>query len=134
MPGTLTAINRDINGNERGRSELQSAVGAISIQIKPEENTISVGDIVYVNVELAGENGVIECNADTKLGIFVEGGELLAFGSANPRTTESYIASSFTAYYGKAQAALRADKAGTMRITVSGNGLKPSFAEISIGE
>jgi hypothetical protein len=133
-PGTLTAITRDINGNECGRSELHSALGAISIQVKPEENTISVGDIAYINVELAGENGVVECNADTKLGIFVEGGELLAFGSANPRTTESYVNSSFTTYYGKAQAALKADKAGTIRITVNGSGLKPSFAEISVIE
>jgi hypothetical protein len=133
-PGTLTAINRDINGNEYGRSEIQSALGAISIQIKPEKNTISIGDIAYINVELTGENSVIECNADTKLGVFAEGGELLAFGSANPRTTESYITGSFTTYYGKAQAALRADKAGTIRITVNGSGLKPSFAEINVIE
>ncbi|MDR1219665.1 MAG: DUF4982 domain-containing protein [Treponema sp.] len=133
-PGTLTAINRDINGNERGRSELHSALGSISIQIKPEKNTISVGDIAYINVELTGENGIMECNADTKFAVSVAGGELLAFGSANPRTPESYITGSFTTYYGRAQAVIRAQKAGLMRIAVNGNGLNPSFAEMSVIE
>jgi hypothetical protein len=134
IPGTLTAIDRDINGNECGRSKLHSASGNISIQVRPEENTISVGGIAYINVELAGENGVIECNTDTKLDISVEGGELLAFGSANPRTEESYLVGSFTTYYGRAQAVVRASKAGPIRITVNGDGLKPSFAEINVVE
>jgi hypothetical protein len=104
---------------------LQSAVGAISIQVRPEETAVSVGGIAYVTVELVGENGVVECNADTKLAVSVEGGELLAFGSANPRTPESYVTGSFTTYYGWAQAVARAYKAEPMRIVASGGGLNP---------
>jgi hypothetical protein len=133
-PGKLTAVSYDINGNKIGRGELESAVGGISICVKPEEDAVRAGDIVYISVELVGENGVVECNADTKITVSAEGGELLAFGSANPRTPESYIEGSFTTYYGKALAVARADRAGILRITASGDALEPARAEINVTE
>jgi len=75
---------------------------------------------------------IVESNADTNLSVTVEGGELLAFGSANPRTAESYLSGSFTTYYGKAQAVVRAEKAGTLAITVKGENLAPACAFIKI--
>jgi hypothetical protein len=128
--GKLAVVSFDKYGNECGRSELQSALGKISIRIRPEEDCISVGDIAYINIDLCDENGEVECNADTKLKISVEGGTLLAFGSTNPRTLEYYTNGNFTTYYGKAQAVIRADKAGTIRITASGNDMGRAFAEI----
>jgi hypothetical protein len=133
-PGTLTAVGCDINGNECGRGELESAVGKISIRVRPEEAAVSVGGIAYIAVELVGENGVVECNADMKITVSVESGKLLAFGSANPRTTESYITGSFTTYYGRALAVSWADSPGIMRITAWGDGLNSSFAEINVVE
>ncbi|MDR1469663.1 MAG: DUF4982 domain-containing protein [Spirochaetaceae bacterium] len=133
-PGKLAAVGYDINGNETGRGELEPAAGKISICVKPEEDVIRVEDIIYVNIELVGENGVVECNADTKITVSVEGGKLLAFGSANPRTPESYTSGNFTTYYGRAQAVVRADTAGTMRITASGDRLEPASAEITVVE
>jgi hypothetical protein len=132
MPGKLTAVSYDTSGNEHGRSELVSAMGKISICVKPEDNTVRVDDIAYINVELLGENGVVECNADTKIEISVEGGKFLAFGSANPRTPESYIEGGFTTYYGKAQAVVRADKAGIMRIVASAADIESTVTEIKV--
>jgi hypothetical protein len=131
-PGKLTAVSCDINGNECGRSELASAMGKISISVKPEENTIIINDIAYINVELVGENGMVECNADTKIEISVEGGKLLAFGSANPRTPESYMEGGFTTHYGRAQAVVRADKTGIMRITASASDIESAVTEIKV--
>ena len=71
-----------------------------------------------------GENGEIECNRDTRLTVTVEGGELLAFGSANPRTEESFLTGTYTTWYGRSQAVvLRKDK--QLSISVSGDGLAP---------
>jgi hypothetical protein len=108
----------DINGNKTWRGDLESAVDKISISIKLEEDAVRTGDIAYINVELVGENGIIECNADTKITVSVEGGELLVFGSANPRTPESYVVGAFTTYYGRVLAVAWVDKAGILRITV----------------
>ena len=48
----------------------------------------------------------------------VEGGELLGFGSANPCTEESYQTGSFTTYYGKAMAVVRAGDGTQVKIAV----------------
>ena len=133
-PGKLSAISYDINGNETGRGELESAVGKIAIRVKPEEGAVRAGDIAYIAIELVGENGVVECNTDTKIAVSVEGGKLLSFGSANPRTPESYIDGSFTTYYGRALAVARADKAGIMRIMAWGGDLEAAWVEINVTE
>lgn len=106
-PGVLTAVSYDAAGRELGRAELRSAEGEVAISLSPEQKTARPGQVVFVPVELTGENGVTESNADRTLRVQVEGGELLAFGSANPCTAESYHTGQFTTYYGRALAAVR---------------------------
>ncbi len=127
--GKLEAITYDGNGKELSRNELNSAKGKINIKVIPEENTVKCGNIVYLTVSLVGDNGIVESNADTKLKITVENGELLAFGSANPRTEEDYLSGSFTTYYGRAQAIVRTKSEGLLGVTVTGNSMK---AEASV--
>ena len=82
-----------------------------------------------MNIE--GDNGIVESNADRKLTVTVEGGELLAFGSANPCTEEQYHTGSFTTYYGSALAVVRAGEAGTISVKAS-DGTKTGAAEIAV--
>ena len=44
---------------------------------------------------------------DRKLVLTVENGECLGFGSANPRTEESFLTGTYTTYYGSAMAVIR---------------------------
>ena len=117
VPGTLTAIARDAKGTEVGRSALRSAVGSIRISVEPEERTAKPGQIVFVPVALRGENGEVESNADRTLTVSVDGGELLAFGSANPRTEERFDSGTYASYYGRALAVVRVG--GTTVVTVT---------------
>ena len=132
MSGCLKAIAFDANGKELGRKELHSATGKVKIQAQPQDKTIKLGDIAYVDIALVGNNGVIESNADTKLSVKVEGGELLAFGSANPRTKEQYTVGSFTTYYGRAQAIVRGSNVGELKITVSGGNYQTVMTSVSV--
>ncbi len=125
-PEVLTAVAYDAEGKELGRSCLQPAKGALKLRLQPEE---SHSDIVYIPVEIAGENGVVESNADRKLTVTLEGGELLGFGSANPCHEEQYHTGSFTSYYGRALAVVR-KTSEKLSVTVSGSGLAPVTAEI----
>jgi hypothetical protein len=111
---------------------LVSAGGELNISAKPEVSAASSGDVVYVDVAIADARDIVEMNADTKLTASVENGELLAFGSANPCTEEAYTSGSFTTYYGRAQAVVRAGEAGVMEIKVSANGFKPATAQVTI--
>ncbi len=132
VSGTLIAVSYDISGRETGRTELTSATGKTTIRVMPEENTINAGEIVYVPIDLVGENNIIESNNDVKLTVTVDGGELLAFGSANPRTPEDYNSGSFTTYYGRSLAVVRCKIAGKAIVSVSGQGLDSASAEISV--
>lgn len=130
-PGTLTAVAYGADGRELSRSELESATGTIRLLAEPEEAAVKAGDVVYIPVCLVGDNGVVESNADRKLTATVEGGELLAFGSANPRTEEHYDSGSFTTYYGRALAILRAGQSGTVTLSVS-DGKQTATAAVAV--
>ncbi|MCL1820725.1 MAG: DUF4982 domain-containing protein [Oscillospiraceae bacterium] len=131
-PGTLTAVAYGKDGAEVSRSCLTAPKGALGIQMIPEKTSVTTGEIAYVNIDLAYENGVIESNADCKLTVTVTGGELLAFGSANPRTEENYLDGAHTTYYGRSQAVVRSDTAGEITLAVEGEGLHMARAKIII--
>lgn len=130
-PGTLTAVAYEEGGKEISRQELKSATGKICIAVKPEVTSAKSDEIVYVPVSLIGENGVVESNADRKLTVTVQGGELLAFGSANPCTEEQYHTGSFTTYYGRALAVVRVKEETTVIIT---DGSQMTTAVIALDE
>lgn len=65
------------------------------------------------------------------LSVRVTGGELLAFGSANPRTEERFHEGEYTTYYGRALAVVRCGGQGKLEITV-GNRDKKKTAQIVI--
>ena len=116
-PGKLEAVAYDVNGCEISRGELNSAKGKLSISVRPEVMTAKTGEIVYVPVEIIGENGVIESNADRKLHVTVTGGELLAFGSANPCHEDQYHTGTFTTYHGRSLAIVCVDENVTITVT-----------------
>ncbi len=105
IPGELKAVAYDISGKPISENRLVSAIGKSSIHVR-KENT---GEIIYLDISILGENGIVESNADVELTITVEDGELLAFGSANPRTEGKYDIGRFSTYFGKAQAVVRKD-------------------------
>lgn len=127
--GTLKAVAYDETGTIQSESSLCSADGNTQIRICPEEDLPQKGDILYLDILIAGENGEIECNRDTCLNIQVQGGELLGFGSANPRTEESYLDGKFTTYYGRSQAVVKCME-DQLTVNVSGEGL--SAAELKL--
>lgn len=131
VPGVLTAVASDASGREISRSELRSASEKLRVMAEPEEKSITVGDIVYIPVNITDDKGIVECNEDRKLSVTVTGGELLAFGSANPRTEERYDSGSFTTYYGRAMAVVRADREGTITLTAT-DGKITGKAEVEV--
>ncbi len=134
VAGKIEAIAFDKNNKELSRSELVSATGQTSIRIKPEDNSVKAGEIVYVEIDLVGENGVIKSNSDRLLKVSADGGKLLAFGSANPCTEERYDSGSFTTYYGRALAVVRANCAGELVIHVDSDDLASALATVKVIE
>lgn len=133
QPGILEAVEFNSQGKETGRSFLVSAQGQVRAAAVPECSVAAPAQVFYVSVCLQGENGVVESNADRRVSVETEGGELLGFGSANPRTEESYLEGAFTTYYGYAQAVVRAGEKGKIRIRVR-DGKDSYFCEVPVRE
>ena len=77
------------------------------------------GGVVYIPLAIRGENGEVESRADRTVGVTVEGGTLLGFGSANPRTEERFDTGRYTTYYGRALIAVQAGERGTVTVTAT---------------
>ncbi|WP_281242434.1 glycoside hydrolase family 2 TIM barrel-domain containing protein [Herbiconiux ginsengi] len=123
--GELRAVASS-GGIETGRSILRSAVGEVALAVEAERAEIRAtpDDLAYVNIILVDGNGVPWPESDRKVEVVVDGpGELIALGSANPKTIESYLDSSHTTFDGRSQAVVRPTGAGTIVITVSAEGL-----------
>lgn len=127
QPGTLTAVALDEAGREIGRSSLSSAAGPFHLSAEPEAKRAKAGRIAYVPVNIVGANGEVEANADEQLRARVEDGTLLAFGSAQPAPTESYLTGKFTTYRGRAMAVVHRAEPGAAKLVVKG----ATLAEIS---
>ena len=129
-PGVIGAKAVDTDGKEIGRNKLISAKGKLSLQILPEKTEVKEREIVYVDVNIAGENGCVESNADEEVTVKVERGTLLGFGSADPRTEERFDTGKHHTYRGHAQAVLRADGEGEITVSAVGSRLAGSEAKI----
>lgn len=131
-PGTLTAVVYDRAGRELGRSELASASGEVRLDVRPEVSRARAGEIAYVSIELRGENDVLESNADRRVTLEVEGGELLGFGSAQPNPEGSYLSGECRTWYGRAVAVVRAGERGQVSIVARDASGQVASAEIEI--
>lgn len=103
----------------------------MTVHILPEKEVVSPKEIVYFNIQLQGENGVIDSGSDRKISAEVTGGELLGFGSANPCTEESYLEGTFTTYYGRAQAIVRAGDSKEVTLKIK-DGEKQYISNVKI--
>ena len=124
QPGELSAVGYDQNGTAIESGSLHSAVGKNKICLRTESSAIVNDAVVFVEVNICGENGVIESNADELLTVRAEGAEILGFGSAQRRSEESFVSSAYTSYYGRALAAVRITDAEHVKIAVKGTTLE----------
>lgn len=130
--GELKAVAFDGKGKEAGTETLRSATGKPRVRITFEDKSLQANEIGYVHVDIVGENNVVESNADRLLEVRVENGELLGFGSANPRTEESFLSGSYTTYYGKALAVVKSGEAGMLKVIVKEPDGKETVGQIEV--
>lgn len=131
-PGSLKAIAFDRSGKAISVSELASATGKTCIALRPEETAVRPGEIVFIPIELVGENGIVESNADRQLTVTVEGGSLLGFGSANPCSEERFDSGMHASYYGRCLAVVRAGDAGEVIVRAVAPGLDAAEATLAV--
>lgn len=113
-PGTLCAVH------ETGeRCELSTATGQIEIAVTLREE----GELLYAQVCLMGENGVVCTGADRGVTLTWEGpAVLLGFAGGNPKPEDYYPDAHATTWYGRALAVLRRTGSEPVRVNVAQSG------------
>lgn len=134
--GKIEAISFNESGDEIGRSRLESAEGNTVIRLTPDKYELAADgqSLCFLEIDLAGENGITKSSSDQKIKVEVEGaGCLQGFGSSRPNMAEDFIHNVHTTYYGKALAVIRAGyEAGTITVKVSGEGLQTKEIKLEV--
>ena len=132
VPGELRACVYDAHGAVVGQDKLKSASNRLHIGLTPETPYGTVGQPVYIQCDICDVEGIVERNADETITLSVEGGKLLAFGSAEPRTEESFVSGCYTTYYGRAQVIVLRDTAGSVKVTASSKTLGETTLTVEV--
>lgn len=117
VPGELVGVACSASGLELGRAVLRSASGELGIRLSLERRD---GDVAFVRVDAADANGTVDGGRNDEVSVRVEGGELLAFGSAAQRSVRSYLEGVFPLRYGRGLAVVRvSEDAGRCVLTAN---------------
>ncbi|MCQ2454084.1 MAG: DUF4982 domain-containing protein, partial [Clostridia bacterium] len=100
--GKLEAIAYDEAGKIIGTDSLTTAGEKTELRMEAEENVVRVGHMAFVRLRLTDENGITKPTERQSIDISVEGGKLVACGSACPYYVRSYLDSVCDTYYGEA--------------------------------
>lgn len=124
QPGEIVAVAYQ-QGRETGRTTLRSPSERVILAAQPDRRTIPADDTAaaFVDISLVDPTGTVHRSSDRQVTIAIEGpGELLGFGSANPRTEESFVDAVHTTFEGRALAVVRPTGHGRITITAEAAG------------
>lgn len=119
--GNVTAVALNSKKEEIARNILYSAQEDLQITLSCNKTEVQQGEVLFINVDITDKNGIVESNADQKLTAKVEGGKILAFGSAQQKSEEKYSTNQTETYYGKALLVVQADGGDKLTVSVKGN-------------
>ncbi|MFT3997929.1 MAG: glycoside hydrolase family 2 TIM barrel-domain containing protein [Asticcacaulis sp.] len=136
--GTISVVGYDAAGKVVAKDELKTASVPVAVKLVSEQAAIATtfDDIGYVRIEVVDKNGVRVPNAAQKLTVSVEGaGSLAAFDNGSPTDSTVFSSPTRNAWNGRALVMVRATQTtGKIKVTVSGEGIKPASVTIDAKE
>ncbi len=130
--GTLTAEALDESGTVIAKSTLVTADAETVLSVKPENQGVKVGELIYVPIEFTDRNGVLQPYIEQRIDLSVENAKLFGFGSALYKTDEVFDKPYHNTYRGRALAVVKATGQGTINIKASSAGVEATVAEIEV--
>lgn len=133
-PGRLEAVQYDSSGREMARGELATEGEETELVLQPEDREIRADglDLAYVDILLTDGAGKLKLSEERRVRIRVEGsGYLVALGSGNPVSEESFRSDACRTWHGRELAVVRSDGTrGRIRITAEAEGGLSEAVEI----
>lgn len=125
-PGTLVAVSYE-NGQEIGRSELATAGAERVLAVEQEAYAglkHSEQELVYVQVEMRDQNGVLAADDNQKITLSVDGEvEVLGFGSGNPKPNYNFNEGVTELFGGRAQIIIKKPEEDVTLTVTTGDGV-----------
>lgn len=125
-PGTLVAVSYE-NGQEIGRSELATAGAERVLAVEQEVYAglkHSEQELVYVQVEMRDQNGVLAADDNQKITLSVDGEvEVLGFGSGNPKPNYNFNEGVTELFGGRAQIIIKKPEEDVTLTVTTGDGV-----------
>lgn len=129
-PGTLVAVSYE-NGQEIGRSELATAGAERVLTVEQEVYAglkHSEQELVYVQVEMRDQNGVLAADDNQKITLSVDGEvEVLGFGSGNPKPNYNFNEGVTELFGGRAQIIIKKPEEDVTLTVTTGDGVSGSI-------
>lgn len=129
-PGTLVAVSYE-NGQEIGRSELATAGAERVLAVEQEVYAglkHSEQELVYVQVEMRDQNGVLAADDNQKITLSVDGEvEVLGFGSGNPKPNYNFNEGVTELFGGRAQIIIKKPEEDVTLTVTTGDGVSGSI-------
>lgn len=113
------------DGRECGRSSLETtgSPAAVSVAAETDKLIADNRDLCYFDITVTDDSGRRVADAKNELCAIVDGGELIGIFSGDPKNTDQYGSCICHAFEGRALAIVRADRAGSVKLTVGSPGL-----------
>ena len=135
-PGSLEIIAYR-NNAEIGRRLLATTSAPAKVRVRPESlrGAATRDALSFLHVEVLDIQDRLVPNAQQSIQLIIEGpGELIAFGSANPRAVGSFQSPVAQCYLGRALAIVRSrGKRGTLTVKATSTGLQTGQMAIRLG-
>jgi beta-galactosidase len=109
QPGIIEEVGYR-EGKEVSRTSMKTADAPAALRLTPDRSTIDsqYGDLAYITVEIVDQDGCVVPTAEHEVTFEVSGaGELIAVGTANPSSEESYVGQQRKAWHGRLLAVVR---------------------------
>jgi Glycoside hydrolase family 2 C-terminal domain 5/Domain of unknown function (DUF4982) len=134
-PGNIKAMGLN-KGKVAASYVLPTAGKPARILLTANKNSVVYdwNDVVFVNVSIVDENGVLVPNAENSIDFKIEGaGFVAAVDSANSNSHEPYQATQRKAYQGKCLALIKATVAsGKIKLTATSANLQSASVELNV--
>ena len=131
--GEIKAVAFDANDNVIAEKTLATAGKETVLRAEPELTRVNADtDLCYVRMRYTDENGETKPLTRGRIKLEVEGGDLLAFGSACPYYPESYQSAETDTYYGEALAIIRPQSGAGKVVVKAQSDLGEAVAEVEI--
>ena len=111
-PGEIEAVAYDKDGNAVGSTKLVSGKPETVLSVRAEDREIKTDDLAYVRLTYTDSDGVWKPLARGDIKVSVQGGTLLALGSACPYNEKGYLNDTTDTYFGEALAIVKPDGEG----------------------